>query len=169
MARRKADDGEVSESAVREIVLRRLSHAPRTRSELARDLARRGVPDEVSTSVLDGLQECGLIDDDQFAHLWVESRHRGRGLARGALRRELADRGVSPEIVSAALEQIDSESEITRAHVLAERRLRTMTGCDRPTRQRRLSGYLARRGYSGSVIATVLSDVLGEGHVDTVV
>jgi len=169
MARRKADEGQISESAVREIVLQRLAHAPRTRSELARDLARRGVPEEVSTFVLDGLQECGLIDDDQFARLWVESRHRGRGLARGALRRELADRGVSPEIVSAALKQIDSRSEITRAHVLAEGRLRTMTGCDRSTRQRRLSGYLARRGYSGSVIATVLSSVLGEEHVDTVV
>lgn len=166
MARRKGDEGEISESAVREIVLRRLAHAPRTRAELSRDLARRGVPQEVSITILDGLEECGLIDDDQFARLWVESRHRVRGLARGALRRELADRGVAAETVTEALEQIDSDSEASRARDLAERRLRTMAGCDRATQQRRLSSYLARRGYSGSVISTVIAEVTRHDCVD---
>lgn len=166
MVHRRDDEGDVAESAVREVVLRRLAHAPRTRAELARDLARRGVPEPVSDSVLDGLEACGLIDDVQFARLWVESRHRVRGLARGALRRELTERGVSPDTVADALAHIDTESEVIRARELARRRLRTMVDCDRATQHRRLSAYLARRGYGGAVVSSVVLEVLQRDTVD---
>lgn len=160
MARPRDDEVTVSESTVLELVLRRLSHAPRTRAELSRDLTSRGIPIEVSDSVLDGLERSGLIDDDQFARMWVESRHRGRGLARGALRRELTQRGVDPDTISEALGQVDEDSELARARELADRRLRVLASCDPATKRRRLTAYLARRGYSGSVITTVVADVL---------
>ncbi len=161
MARRRGDQDSHSESAVREVVLRRLSHAPRTRGELSQDLSRRGVPSELVDSVLDGIEDAGLIDDAQFARLWVESRHRGRGLGRSVLRRELLHRGVEPDFIEDALGHIDSDAEMSRARELAERRLRALQGCDSVTQRRRLIAYLTRRGYPGSMSSAVVAEVLG--------
>lgn len=161
MARQKAEGAPHSESALREVVLRRLAHAPRTRSELARDLRRRGADLETIEAVLDDVEDIGLIDDGQFARLWVESRHRGRGLARSALRRELSERGVDAEIVTEALEAIDGDDERTRAQALVVRRVGLMTHLDSQTRQRRLMGFLMRRGYSAGLAASVVAEVCG--------
>ena len=88
------------ESVARTIVLRRLTDAPRSRAELAADLAARNVPVEVSDRVLDRFTEVGLVDDAAFASEWVRSRHATRGLSRSALRRELRGKGVDDETVA---------------------------------------------------------------------
>ncbi|MGH3973165.1 MAG: regulatory protein RecX, partial [Pseudonocardiaceae bacterium] len=82
------------ESVARGLVLRKLTAAPRTRAQLADDLAGRGVPDGVAHRVLDRFTEVGLVDDAAFAESWVRSRHLGRGLSRRALSHELRTKGV---------------------------------------------------------------------------
>lgn len=164
MARRRADQEaeSCSESALREIVLRRLAHAPRTRAELQRDLARRAVDPLVVEVVLDQVAGMGLIDDAQFAQMWVQSRHAGRGLSRSALRRELQSRGVTPEIIADALDGIDDDSERQRALDLARRRARVVVRGDRSTRRRRIATYLVRRGYSEGTATAITDEVLRE-------
>ena len=73
------------EAAAREVCLRMLTAAPRTRAQLYSALSRRGVPDETAEAVLGRFAEVGLIDDAMFAASWVESRHHGRGLSARAL------------------------------------------------------------------------------------
>ena len=77
------------EAAAREVCLRLLTLSPKTRSQLAEALARKGIPDEVSERVLGRFTEVGLIDDEAFAQAWVRSRHTGKGLAPRALSAEL--------------------------------------------------------------------------------
>src|SRR5215813_3141692 len=99
-----AGDGGVDpEEAARQICLRLLAAAPRTRAQLASALRRRRVPDEVADAVLGRFAEVRLIDDAAFAQAWVETRHHGRGLARRALSAELRQRGVAAEEVRAAV------------------------------------------------------------------
>lgn len=70
-----------------------LTGTPRTRKQLADALRKREIPDETAEEVLSRFEDVGLIDDAAFADAWVESRHRGRGLARRALVRELHTKG----------------------------------------------------------------------------
>src|SRR3954454_1475307 len=96
----KSEDPDVDpESVARAIALRMLERQPRTRAELARGMARRGVPADVAAAVLDRFTEVGLVDDEAFASAWVESRHAGRGLGRRALTAELRRRGVDEQVV----------------------------------------------------------------------
>ena len=148
-------------SVARAIVLRRLSAAPRTRAELSTDLAKRGVPEDVAREVLDRFEDVHLIDDAAFAHLWVESRHRGKGVARSVLRQELRRKGVDDDTIAAALQQVSDESEADRARALVERKLPSLARYDRATQERRLASLLMRRGYSGGLAGTVVRDVLG--------
>ena len=106
------------ESVARAICLRQLTLGPRTRSQLADLLARRGVPEDAAQRVLDRFTEVGLIDDASFARQWVESRHHGRGLARRALAQEMRRKGVADEEVSDALSAIDGEAEADMAAAL---------------------------------------------------
>ncbi|NES12836.1 MULTISPECIES: regulatory protein RecX [Micromonospora] len=149
------DEAEVA----REICLRQLAVRPRTRAELAKALARRGISEEVAAGVLDRYDEVGIIDDAAFARAWVSSRHTGRGLARRALANELRQRGVDGDVASEALGELDEETEADTARALVERKLRSARG-DPDAVFRRLVGMLARKGYPPGVAIRAVKDAL---------
>jgi regulatory protein len=166
-----ADDGPEPDpsSVARQILLRKLTAAPRTRAELAADLAARDVPADVAEQALDRFTEVGLIDDAAFADAWVRSRRSTRGLSSRALQRELRGKGVDDETISAAVDAIDPESEVETAAALVARRLPSTRGLDRAARTRRLVGVLARKGYDGGLALRVVRDALaaeGSEHSD---
>lgn len=146
----------------RAIALRQLTVAARTRAQLSEAMARRGVPDEVAEAVLDRFEEVRLVDDEDFARQWVQTRHAGRGLSRRALRHELQLRGVADEMVQAAVDEITPEAELEAARQLVRRRLAGMASDDPARRTRRLAGMLARKGYGTSVALRAIRDVTGE-------
>jgi len=148
------------ESAARAIVLRRLTASARTRHELDEDLTERGIPAEVIERVLDRFEEVGLVNDAEFAELWVASRHRTRGAARSVLRHELRNKGVSDDLAESALASISSADELVRARALIDRKLITLRSASRDHAQRHLVAYLLRRGYQGGVAFTVVSEAL---------
>jgi regulatory protein len=157
------------EAIARQICLRMLTAAPRTRAQLAAALQRRGVPEDAANAVLARFAEVKLIDDAMFARAWVDSRHHGRGLASRALGAELRQRGVSQDDIQTALSELDPERELATARELIGRRLPATAGMATPARIRRLVGVLARKGYSGGLAYRVVREALereaGDGHV----
>jgi regulatory protein len=147
-------------SVARAICLRLLTAAPRTRVQLAQALARRRVPAGTAETVLDRLEEVGLVDDAAYAEAWVRTRSVGRGLAGAALVRELRTRGVDPAVVSAAVEQLGPDQEAATALALVQRRLPTMRRLPYPVRVRRLVAMLARKGYPEGLAHRVVRDAL---------
>lgn len=155
------------EAVARAICLRQLTGAPRTRAQLAAALSRRNVPADVADRVLSRFGEVGLIDDAEYARAWVQSRHRGRGLARRALSRELRARGVDDDVAREAVDSLGPDDEMAAARALVMRRLPLTRELDRATRMRRLVGFLARKGYPGSLSLQVVREVLAETSDDT--
>jgi regulatory protein len=138
-------------AAARAIVLRQLTMGARTRAQLEQALARRLIPGDVSAAVLDRFEAVDLVDDEQFARQWVESRHAGRGLARRALAHELRTRGVAEDTVKDAVGQVTGDDELSAARQLVRRKLAAMGSLDPERATRRLAGMLARKGYSGPI------------------
>ncbi|HEY2794605.1 MAG TPA: regulatory protein RecX [Micromonosporaceae bacterium] len=160
--RRAADQPRDPYEQAREICLQQLSFRPRTRSELAVALQKRGIDDDVATAVLERYAEVGLIDDAAFAKAWVSSRHHGRGLARRALANELRRKGVETEVVSEALDDLDGETEAATARTLIDRKLRTMANTPPEAAFRRLVSMLARKGYPPGTVIGAVRDALAE-------
>ncbi|WP_405930816.1 recombination regulator RecX [Streptomyces sp. NBC_00827] len=158
--------GDPAERA-RAICLRLLTGTPRTRKQLADALRKREIPDDVANEVLSRYEEVGLINDSAFADAWVESRHRGRGLARRALVQELRTKGVDATLIDEAVGQLDSEQEEATARELVARKLRATRGLDRDKRLRRLAGMLARKGYPEGMALRVVRRALEEEGEDT--
>lgn len=162
----QADADADPESVARSIALGRLSIAPQTRAQLDDVMVRKGVPADVRARVLDQFAELGLVDDAAFAHLWVESRHAGRGLAKRALGHELRRRGVTGHVADDALEMLSAEQEEKMARQLVARRLPSTQRLDLPSRTRRLAGMLARKGYPAAMSLRVIREALAEEGID---
>lgn len=150
------------EAVARKILLDQLTGRPRSRAELAAKLARRRVPEEVAERLLDRFEEVGLVDDAAFAREWVTSRQSGRGLASRALTVELRRKGVHDEVVAEAVAEVDPDDEVEAARRLVRRKLRSLERFDHVTQVRRLTGMLARKGYSSSLAFRVVREEVAE-------
>ena len=148
----------------RAIVLRQLTASAKSRRQLEDKLADRGVPEQIAEDVLDRFEDVGLVDDREYAAMFVRSRGETRKLARGALRRELAQRGVSGDLAEQALEQRTDEDEAADAHELVRKKLpASLDLSDRKEQEkvtRRLVSMLGRKGYPPSLAFGVVKDEL---------
>ena len=148
------------EAQARQICLRLLTLAPRTRAQLATALHRRGIPDETAEAVLSRFADVGLIDDAAFARAWVESRHYSRGLSRRSLSAELRRQGVESEEIREAVDTLDPEQEVVTARRLVEQKMAGTRGQPPEVRVRRAAGTLARKGYPAGLVFRLIKEVL---------
>lgn len=141
------------------IALIALGPRAKSRGELFFHLKKRGVAEDVANAVLFRLQEQGLINDEEFARAWCESRQRSKKLSRRIIASELRGKGVSSEIVELVTSDIDGDTEYAIALELAARKFRPISHLDSELIRRRIHGALARRGFSSSVIQGVMREI----------
>jgi len=146
--------------AAKQVLLRRLSHAPRTRKELAKDLKDKDISDEVANVALDRFEEVGLINDQALASNYVSSQHERKGLGKNALRQQLRAKGVSDDVAQEAISQISDDQEFQAAFALACKKIRSLQKDDAKTQLRKIVGVLARKGYSSNLAFRVAKEVI---------
>lgn len=123
-------------------------------------MTKKDVPAEIIETVLDRFEEVGLVDDAQFAGLWVEGQQRRMRSTR-ALRQELRLKGVEAEVIDEALAETGEDADYRSALALAQKKMRSMGGLEPQVRYRRLAGALARRGFAPGLSHRVVSEVTG--------
>jgi regulatory protein len=151
---------QLSDAETEKLSLKALGRRPLSRRELERTLRDRGVDDESASREGDRLTRVGLLDDAALAQTLVASLQERKGLGRTAIAAELARRMLAPAAIEYALELIDTGDELARAREVARKRASQMSSLDRETAARRLSSYLARRGYSGSTVRAAVEQAL---------
>lgn len=129
---------------VYERAVKLIAHRPRSEAEVRRRMERQGVALDLVEKVIEQLTAVGLLNDAEFARLWVENRETFRPRSRRMLRYELRQKGLDEEVIAQALEQVDEEES---AHRLALQRGRRLSRLNWLAFRQKLTGYLARRGY----------------------
>lgn len=142
----------VDEETARAVALRALGRRAASRQELDRALERRDVEPEVRAAVLDRLEAEGLVDDAQLARDLAERLRERKRLGERGIAAELRKRGLDPD----AVERSDGDDELQRAVAAAAERRRRMSSLDDETLERRLAGFLQRRGFGGSAVRTAI-------------
>ena len=132
-----------------------IAYRPRAAGEIRQKLRERGFPPEAIDAAVERIRDLGYLDDRDFAGRWVESRQQHRPRSARMLGRELAQKGVDREVIAQTLEEAGID-ELGDARALAEKKWPSLAGLDAPTRQRRLAGFLARRGYDYDIIRRVI-------------
>ena len=152
------------EERARNLVLNRLTRSPRTKHQLAQMLQQKEVPTEIAQAILDRFEEVHLIDDASFARAFAHDRRLSRGLSKSALKRELNQAGVAAQLIEDALEPIEPDDELELAITLVRKRWNSVASLPWESRQRRLAGFLGRRGFGGSIIGSAISTVERESR-----
>jgi regulatory protein len=140
--------------------LRYLSYRPRSEAEVRKKLVSSGYSETVIDTVLTRLRDSQLIHDPQFAQVWVENRSTFRPRSRSLLKMELRQKGIHDDTIEAALADALGEDEL--AYQAAARRAHKYAGLDWQDFREKLSGFLARRGFSYGTIAPVVREVWSE-------
>ena len=126
-----------------------LSYRPRSEGEIRQWLRKRGFANEAIEAAIAKLRDQNLTDDLAFAQFWKDNRLSFRPKSRRSIERELRDRKVASEIIEQVTNDIDDDQT---AYKLASSRLPSLPRLDYPAFYRRLSSYLAYRGFSHQVI-----------------
>ncbi len=126
------------------ILLHQLSRSIKSKHQLRLVLEKREIPEEIALAV---------------ARAFVASRLALGGKSRSAIARELRQKGIADSIIEDSLVDLTRETEAELALALATRRSARLEGLDRQVRYRRLTGFLARRGFSQAVISSTLRQI----------
>jgi regulatory protein len=130
--------------------MRALGRRGVSRRELIDRLIENDVSRELAEFEADRLEGVGLINDAELSRELVARLVARKKLGPSALRGELQQRKLDPEVIQAALsdhrDESDSDTMITE---LVADRLRRLGSLDRATAERRLLGYLQRKGHGG--------------------
>lgn len=146
----------------KQVLLRRLSNAPRTRKELAQDLKKKKIEEDIAQLALDRFEELGLINDQTFSDNFVSNTHQRRKLGKKALKQQLRSKGVSEEIANQAVSQISETDEFQAALALALKKMRSIQHDDPQSQIRKIVGLLARKGYSAGLSFQVAKEVIND-------
>ncbi|MGN6324863.1 regulatory protein RecX [Pseudolysinimonas sp.] len=150
------------------VSLHALTRRGMSRREIERTLRSRDLDEETITAEVERLEASGLIDDMALAQNLVGVLQERKGYGRQAVAAELTRRLLSPAAIEYALELIDTSDELARAREIAIKRAGQLSSYDHATAVRRLSGFLMRRGYSGSTLRAAVEAALPSGAASRV-
>lgn len=125
-----------------------LNFRPRSRMEIKTYLIKKNFPPDAVTSALSRLESEGYINDHEFARLWIENRRRLKPKGMYALSAELKQKGIDDRITKDLLMDFN-ETESAWAAVAP--RLNRIQTDDRNAFNKKIYGFLSRRGFSYSI------------------
>jgi regulatory protein len=133
-----------------------ISYRPRSSKEIVDKLTRQGFTHELALEVIDRLKELNLLDDLQFARMFVRDKLLGKPMGKALLRRKLMEKGIAFQLSERVLkEYVTEEKEQQAATALAVRKLKLsrsrLSALDPLARQKQLVDYLLSRGFSQDI------------------
>lgn len=134
-----------------------INHKPRTEHEIRTRLAGKGLTEELIDKVLVKLRSARLVQDEQYARMWVETRSEMHPRSRRLIRYELKRKGISEDEIDQAVENMADDESLARA--AASRYASRLSGLDWLTFSKKLSGHLARRGFSYQTVAPIVKEL----------
>lgn len=140
-----------------------LSYRARSEKEIRQNLLKHEFTEDAIETTLEKLRVNNLANDPEFARAWVENRNTFRPRSRRALLMELRQKGLDDETAQAAVSGVD---ENALAYESALKRANRLKGLEWGEFRKKLSEYLARRGFPYSVIAPVVTRIWNEAHAE---
>lgn len=129
----------------------------RSENEFRQRLKRKEFSREVIEQTISFLKAKGIIDDNYFAKVWIQSRIK-KPLGIRRLKQELILKGVDRAVIDWQINEIKKNySEESVVREIAKERLNKLKGIDTERARKRVYAYLLRRGFSPEIVIDVLT------------
>ncbi|MFC2064107.1 RecX family transcriptional regulator [Chloroflexota bacterium] len=136
-----------------------ISYRPRSILEVVNNLNGKEISSVIIDKVIEKLQNNNILDDKVFAKVWIENRNDFHPRSRFALRMELKKKGIPEEIIENELQSVDEEKLAYKAGRKYSNRLKKL---ELPLFRKKLSSFLARKGFAYSIIYPVVEKLWNE-------
>lgn len=137
--------------------VKKLARQPSSRARLKLTLVRAGYEPDAVDQALARLEERGYLNDREYALSLARRRSMERG--RSLIAQELRAKGIEAADVAFVLNQSEPTDERARAMELGRKLLRQGI-----TDRGKVGARLARRGFSGGLVNSVLGELGREVH-----
>ena len=131
-----------------QVALHFLKFRPRSEFEIEQKLKTKRFGDKETKGVISVLKKNKLLDDKEFAKMWVRDRNLFKPSGEFLLRLELRKFGIADDIIEEVL-MAQTDEPLARKALESKSRLRKADF-------QKKAGFLQRRGFSTSVIYKVL-------------
>ena len=153
-------DSEIASPDVETALLRALTRRDMSEREVRTWLSSRDVPENDVEEWVERMQRLGYVDDLRMATHLVDKLVARGGKGRGVIVQKLTERGIDRSTASEAVSHLDDDSQQRQATELAVARASRMGTLADEAARRRLHGFLARRGFSSTVIREAVHHAL---------
>jgi regulatory protein len=145
--------------------IRYIGFRMRSVSEVQQKLNQQDIDTVVIENVIERLQKSGLLNDLSFAQMWIENRNEFRPRSHRMLAIELKKKGIQSDIISQIIEETTSDEVL--AYTAAKKQARKYKHLEWQEFRRKLSSFLARRGFSYSTINPTVNQVWVERNPES--
>lgn len=156
-------DDEDDRSSAYDDGVRLLARRARSSGELREELQRLEHPAHEVETVIAEFEQSHYLDDEGLARAVTEKLRETKRASRAQIRVKLRERRLPDVVIEDALGQLDTDEEFALLRETAQDRARKLGGLDRQTAERRLLGFLARRGWSGEPAMRAAREALDGG------
>lgn len=133
---------------------------PRSEKEIELWFRRKKIEESVQGVALNKLIALGLVNDLEFAKWWIEQRNTFRPKPKRILKYELRIKGVKDEVIEEALEGSEGIEELEIARKVIARKIERYKKMPYDEGKKKLSNFLAMRGFSWEVIRQIVEESL---------
>ncbi len=135
-----------------------LSYRMRSRKEIHDYLLQKEVEPEHISMILDRLSNKNLIDDRQFAEMFVRTRMNTSSKGPMIIKKELMEKGVAPKLAEEAIQLYTYEAQYKKVIKLVQKKLQQKRKDSFRKQLQNVQGTLQQKGFSQDIIQTVLDE-----------
>lgn len=140
------------EEEIRSTLLKIIERGGKSSGAIRKQLVQKEYPVEIIESLIARFTEVGLIDDFALAKEHARILFDRKGKSKTLIGMELREKGFSQDAIKDALAEIESDDELELAKGLALTKMAKTSGSDKSAVERKVAGFLARKGYPSSVV-----------------
>ena len=145
---------ELTTDVILKKVLRYCAYQDRCTQEVRNKLATFDMPDSEKVKILKLLVDEGYLDDERYASTFVRSKIHLKKWGVNKIRMSLKMKGISDEIISNALSEIDPE--IYREELIKVLKSKKINETDPYKRKAKLAQYAMQKGYEPRLVWDVI-------------
>lgn len=140
-----------------EKAVRFIGYRPRSILEVRNRLIKYGIDSEMIEKVISRLQDENVLNDIDFALLWVENRRTFRPRGKLLLRKELLAKGINDSDIEIALSEVEESAD---ARQLVYSKLSKYDGLSLDSLRKKIWSLLSRRGFDYSVVNDLVREIV---------
>lgn len=140
-------------------VINYLSYRMRTKEEIRTYLIKKEVDKEHIAEILQRLINENLVDDVEFAQMFVRNRINMSTKGPSLVKKELMQKGIQDETASEAVTAYTYEAQYEKAEQIMKKRMQRSSNHSHRKQLDQLRANLMRNGFAQEVINDVISEV----------